>query len=213
MNIEYDITDIKEINSKRRLIYINYEPAFALYPSEIRRFSIKKDTILSENSFLEITDELLPKRAKIRAMNLLKSKDYTVAELRKKLKDTYYPDSAVESAIDYVSAYGYLDDLRYAENYVNFKGTRKSRKQVELFLRNKGIEHTIIEQVCFSYYEENCDMELNQAVEYLQKKTRLKDIRCLDYTEKSKLCAYLYRNGFSMDIVRKALDIVVEDQS
>ncbi|MDO5403693.1 MAG: RecX family transcriptional regulator, partial [Eubacteriales bacterium] len=148
MNIEYIVTDIKEITGRRRLIGINFEPAFALYPAEIRRFNIKKEAVISEKDYTEITEGILSKRAKSRAMNLLKSKDYTVFELSKKLKDAYYPDTAIEAAVKYVSSYGYLNDYRYAESYVSFKADNKSRKQIETFLYNKGVDASLIKQVC-----------------------------------------------------------------
>lgn len=212
MCAEYFVTDIKELTSKRRLICINYEPAFALYPAEIRRFQIKKEAVITGENYIEITEQLLVKRAKIRAMSLLKSKDYTTAELTKKLKDTYYPDIAVNTAIEYVSSFGYLNDYRYAESYVAFKAEHKSRKQIEFFLYNKGIDKCLIKEVCDLFYEENSDIELEQAVKALQKKIGTKDISDADYSERNKLSAYLYRHGFSMDVVRKALDIVVNDK-
>ena len=39
-NIELIVTSIKELTKKRRLVYINYEPAFALYAAELRKFGI-----------------------------------------------------------------------------------------------------------------------------------------------------------------------------
>ena len=35
-NIELIVTSIKELTKKRMLVYINYEPAFALYAAESR---------------------------------------------------------------------------------------------------------------------------------------------------------------------------------
>ncbi len=42
-----------------------------------------------------IFNELLMHRAKIKAMNLLKAKDYTEYELRQKLKRDYFPDVVI----------------------------------------------------------------------------------------------------------------------
>ena len=46
---------------------------------------------------------MLSKRATVRAMALLKNKDYTRKGLEDKLRDGYYPDKCVEHAIEYVS--------------------------------------------------------------------------------------------------------------
>ena len=37
------VTSVQEVDSKRRWVFINYEPAFVLYISELRRLNIKQD--------------------------------------------------------------------------------------------------------------------------------------------------------------------------
>ena len=110
------VTSIQEVDSKRRRVFINYEPAFVLYISEIRRFNIKKDAYISLEDYEDIID-ILNKRSKIRAMSLLKDRDYTRKKLFEKLKANGYPDECIEKAVQYVSSYGYIDDKRYAVNY------------------------------------------------------------------------------------------------
>ena len=209
-DIEYIVTAIKDISSKRRLVYINYEPAFSLYHGEIRKFQIKEGRQLDSDSYEEITGELLPKRAIVRTMNLLQSKDYSESELYKKLKQGYYPDGAVNAAIEYVKSFGYVDDNRYAENYVNFKSGNKSRRQIEQFLNGKGIDKDIINQVCNDFYSDNEDVELNQILDQMRRKLAKQDE--LDYNTKMKVMGFFYRKGYSSDSVKKALDIISEER-
>ena len=96
------------------------ELAFVLYKGELRLFHVKVGEELTEKAYRQIIDELLPKRAKSRAMNLLKDRDYTVSQLREKLVQGFYPEEAIEEAITYVESFHYLDDLRYAGNYIAF---------------------------------------------------------------------------------------------
>ena len=136
--MEYFVTSIKEITSKRRAVYVDYEHVFALYAGELRKFGIKEQSYISEDVYDEIMT-VLSKRAVIRGMNLLKNKDYTRAEFIKKLKDGYYPDKAVDAALEYIDRYGYIDDDRYARNYVAFKAPVKSRRIIEQKLKEKGV--------------------------------------------------------------------------
>ena len=136
--MEYFVTSIKEITSKRRAVYVDYEQVFALYAGELRKFGIKEQSYISEDVYDEIMT-VLSKRAVIRGMNLLKNKDYTRAEFIKKLKDGYYPDKAVDAALEYIDRYGYIDDDRYARNYVAFKAPVKSRRIIEQKLKEKGV--------------------------------------------------------------------------
>ena len=70
------------------------------------------------------------KRAKLRAMHLLEDMDRSESALREKLRQGLYPPEAVEAAISYVKSFGYLDDARYAENFVQSRKASKSRREI-----------------------------------------------------------------------------------
>lgn len=207
--MEYLVTSLKKLTNKRWLVHINYEPAFVLYVGELKQFNIKEDSRITEADYSTIMTTL-GKRATVRAMSLLKSKDYTTVELRGKLEQGYYPQEAIDIAVDYVSGFGYLDDYRYASNYISFKATTKSKKQIVAFLQQKGISASIIEQALEEFYDDNGDAELEQVTAHMRKK-----LTCCqtepDYEVRQKLMAYYYRKGFASEVVRKALDIVVDE--
>ena len=75
----------------------------------------------------------LSKRAKLRCMHLLERRDYTEKQLRDKLRlgKTQYPPEIIDEAIAYVKAYHYVDDARYARQYVECMKVKKSRRQIE----------------------------------------------------------------------------------
>lgn len=208
------VTSIQEVNSKRRQVFINYEPAFVLYISELRRFNIKKDTYISEEDYEEII-AILNKRSKIRAMSLLKDRDYTRKNLFEKLKANGYPDECIEEAVQYVSSYGYIDDKRYAQNYVLSHMTSKSKRVIEQNLMLKGIDTDIISHALEECYNDVCDSEtgnpeLDIIIKQLHGKYHNKDLN--DYEQRQKVKASLYRKGFMTDNINKALDIVVNEE-
>lgn len=210
---ELTITSIKELNKKKLLISINYEEAFALYKGEVRRLHIKEGIVLPESVYEEII-ATLTKRATLRAMSLLTSKDYARQELIDKLAKSRYPKESIKKAVAYVESYGYIDDYRYAYNYFNFKAANKSKKIIEMKLMQKGIDSNIIKEISDEFYEDNQDCELNQSIKLIRKKLKLAEdeyIENLDFKEKNKLMAYLFRKGYSMDIINKALDVLIKD--
>ena len=71
---ELIVTSIKELTKKRRLVYINYEPAFAVYTAELRKFGIKDGESLRKELYDSLIDDVLSKRATVRAMALLDRK-------------------------------------------------------------------------------------------------------------------------------------------
>ena len=210
---ELTITSIKELNKKKLLISINYEEAFALYKGEVRRLHIKEGVVLPESVYEEII-ATLTKRATLRAMSLLTSKDYARQELIDKLAKSRYPKESIKKAVAYVESYGYIDDYRYAYNYFNFKAANKSKRIIEMKLMQKGINSNIIKEISDGFYEDNLDCELNQSIKLIRKKLKLAEdeyIENLDVKEKNKLMAFLFRKGYSMDIINKALDRLIKD--
>ena len=157
----------------------------------------------------ESPDESI-RRAKLRAMKLLEQRDYTEARLKLKLKDSGYPDEAVNEAIEYVKSYGYLDDLRYAGNLVRTSIGVRSKREVERKLRERGVSPDIIREA-FELEGGSYDTD---SEDELIRKLILK--RCphpeeLDSRSKSKLFAYMYGKGFSIDRVERILEEVLLD--
>lgn len=208
--VELLITSIKELNSKKVIICLNYDESFALYKGELRRLHLKEGDVLNESAYKEIVSAL-SKRATKRAMSLLQTRDYLTEELKSKLRQSYYPEESIESAINYINKYGYLDDRRYVYNYFHFKSANKSRKVLELKLIQKGADLALIKEIADEFYEDN-DSEIKQIVKLVRKKLKLSEdesLESIDYASKSKLIAYLFRRGYTMDIINKALRIVI----
>ena len=212
--MDYLVTSIGDIKhyytNKKKLVYINYEPAFALYNKELKTYSVKENETISEQDYSNIV-QMLSKRATVRAMNLLKSKDYTKKELVSKLELSYYPEKSIHDALAYVEHYGYINDERYAQNYISFKASKKSRKQIEQSLKEKGIDFDIIENALEVYYGDSSECEINLIISTLKKKYGTILIEELDYKQKQKMMAYMYRKGFSMDTIRKAIDVFLDN--
>ena len=81
------VTRIEELSRSRCKIYLEDSFAFVLYKGELRLFGVREQEELSEESYREIMQEVLPKRATLRCMNLLQSRAYTESKLRSKLKE------------------------------------------------------------------------------------------------------------------------------
>lgn len=206
------ITDIKEFKKGRYEIYINDEFMFLLYKSEIDSLNVKKGSEISESTYDEIMKRVLPKRAKKRAMNLLIKNDLPEKKLREKLSEGKYPEICINEAIDYVKSYHYIDDNRYAHNYIACKSGSLSKNIIRNKLIEKGIDKSIIENELMLFYEDdplNENIEENLIRQQLQKKC--KNNFDLSYDEKRKLIAYMYRKGFSIDKVERVLLDITSD--
>jgi len=121
-------------------IYIDEEFAFCLYKSELPRYGIELDHTLKAATYQEIVGELLPKRAKARALHLLSGRRHAEGELRSKLLSGGYPRPVVEEAIEYVRSYGYLDDAAFARDYIRRHHKKRSKAHILYDLAAKGVE-------------------------------------------------------------------------
>ena len=99
-----------------------------------------------------------------------------------------------EMIIERLSQRGYLDDKRFAEWYVENRFVKKgiSQKRLKMELMKKGVARDVIDEVIDGRDDEE---ELRKMID----KKRAK------YTPE-KLIAYLVRQGFPYDLVRKLVD-------
>ena len=200
------VTDIVALDNKRSKIFIDGEFAFILYRGEIRNYGLRTGEEISSPVFLEITETLIPKRAKLRAMNLLQKRDYTERKLRDKLSEGMYPEEVIDEAIDYLKSYKYIDDERYAEDYIRYQMNLRSRNRIKQDLMQKGISSDIIDRlISEAYTEEEKDPELALCLNLLRKKHY--DPDTVTFEEKQKIMAFLYRKGFGNDVINRALSL------
>ncbi len=199
------VTDIAELSKTKVKVCTDNGETFALYKGELRKLCIEKEKELPEDVYRQIMDEILSKRAKLRCMNLLKSRDYTEYRLRMKLRQGFYPDEIIDEALAYVRSYGYIDDVRYAGSYIEQAGSVKSRKQIENCLLQKGISKTDIEKAYERYAAEDDFIDENAVIERLLAKKHY-DHRNATYEERQKIIGFLYRKGFSLDNIYQAVE-------
>lgn len=198
------VTGIEELSRTKSKIYLDEAFAFVLYKGELRLYGICEGNKLQEEDYQKITGEVLPKRATLRCMNLLKSRDYTESQLREKLRQGMYPQKSVDAALEYVKAYGYVDDLRFALAYIENQREKKSRRVMEMDLMRKGIDAARIGEA-FGMQEEAGNMPDEEALaRRLLAKKRFDD-GTGDYKERQKMAAFLYRKGIGSDTISRVL--------
>lgn len=198
------VTEITEVSKSRKKIWIDEEFAFVLYNGELRSYGIEQDKEISEEAYHAIMTQLLPKRAKLRAMNLLQRRSYTVDQLKDKLAMGGYPGVIVEEAIEYVASFNYVNDERYACDFIECNKEKKSKRRIFQDLAARGISGELAQAAWEQTAGEDAgELEKEQILHWIQKKNF--DSRAASPKEKQKMMAFLYRKGFSADNIRNAL--------
>lgn len=198
------VTQLTEMGKGRYKVYIEERSAFVLYRGELNRLGIRAGEEITEESLREITEEILPLRAKKRAMNLLQKRQYTSARLREKLRDGEYPEPCIEEALAYVESYGYVDDLRYTKDFVVYHMDSKSRMRIEQDLLRKGISKEMVRAVFDELEEEGTKQDETAMIRSLLEKKKY-DAQTSDRQEKQRMYAFLYRKGFHSEAINRAL--------
>lgn len=199
------ISKIEPVNKTKYAVSIDGEFAFVLYKGELHKYGISDNRELAQDVYDEIMEHVLPKRAKLRCMNLLKSREYTRQQMEDKLRQGKYPPSVIAEAIAYVESFGYIDDAAYARRYVSAYMERKSRRCMEDELRRKGIDRNCIEEAMRTVQEEDGLQDEEAMIKELLKKKHY-DAEHADLKEKRRVQAFLYRKGFSPDKIRRTMN-------
>ncbi len=196
------VIQILELDRKRVRIRLEDGCEFALYKGEGRQYDLQEGGELSQEQFEDIRREILIKRARKRVMHLLEKMDRTEEQLRVKLRQGYYPEDVIEDAIGYVKGYHYLDDLRYAQNYVRSHRGKKSRRMLQMELQKRGVAKEWIQQALEEEYEQENEQE--QILKWIRKKDYSSDTA--DLKEKQRMYQFLLRRGFRPNDILHALD-------
>ena len=194
------ITKLDKVGTKQVRLFFDEEKYCLLYYNEVRRLGFHEKDEVGQQEFEEL-NKLLLHRAKLKAMSLLKYQNRTRKELKDRLMRAEFPEFITEGAIAYVESFGYINDEEYVRRYMEYKAETKSRIQIKMDLRKKGIGTEILERIFDEYeYEEDDVLE-----EQVQKRIRQKGSVTKENFQ--KYYGYFARKGFNsvkiIDLLRK----------
>ena len=144
------------------------------------------------------------KNARRKAMLLLEHMDRTEKGLSDRLRQAGFSAEAVEDAINYVRSYGYLNDQRYATNYISFRMGTRSRQKIFQELAGKGIDR----KTALAAWEEAAEVEKPDELAVLRATVEKKcqPDTALDEKAMRRLQGFLLRRGFSYGDISHVLD-------
>lgn len=187
------ITERTALDRGRVRLRLDNGNELLLYRSELRQMQLEEEDCISEADYRYLL-EAVGKRAKRRAMHLLEKMDRTERELRDKLSSAYPPE-CVDSAIAYVSGFHYLDDYRYACNYIRCHKSGYSKRQLRVKLAGKGVGRELAARAMEEEYQED---ESAQIRAILAKRRFAPECGEREFARNYR---YLLGKGFSGDMV------------
>ena len=149
------------------------------------------------------------------ALKVVGFKDRTEKEIREKLTQKGYDEITIEDETQFLKNYGFINDSRYAERFINdainLKKWGKARIKTELL--RKGIEREIIENTI-----EDAFLEIDDDRLLLEMQRRFQNSDFSNIKERTRIFNFYLRRGFSPDEIKGAMnrmcsfdDITCED--
>lgn len=185
-------------------VYIDEDISFLLYKGEVKKFHLKENDMISEDTYDEIL-ELLYKRARERALYILDSSYKTESQIREKLRDGFYPTKIIDRVIDYLIHYDLINDKRYAAMYIEFKASSRSKKQIVQDLYVKGVAREIID----SAFEESDYSNEDSLSKIIEKKISRYNLN--EQSDIQKFYRYLVGKGYGYNDVKRALSRYISE--
>lgn len=196
-------------NKNRVNVSVDGEYRLSLYTYQLIDLGIKIGQDYNEVELAILEQESQFGKVYSRALEYCLTRPRSVREMRdylyRKTRSTIdkkgglrpgVPPEITDRVLNRLSEKNYVDDVKFThywvENRLVIKGA--SRRKLSAELRNKGIDISIIDQE-FSQTERSDDDEIQKII--TKKRTR--------YPDDQKLIAYLARQGFKYDDIKRAL--------
>lgn len=144
------------------------------------------------------------KKARLKAMKLLEYMERSEKALTERLEKEEFSADAIRDAVEYVKAFGYVDDVRYARNYLAYRMSVKSKQKLMQELYSKGIDRETAEIA----WEEASELEEPDERAIIRNTIEKKYEAGTELSEKEmrRLYGQLARKGFRSGDIFSVLD-------
>ncbi|MFN3269539.1 MAG: regulatory protein RecX, partial [Candidatus Kapaibacteriota bacterium] len=191
---------VKSITKKGRRDIFSVEfdngEKFDLAIDLVAKYKLSKGKKLDTNLLTDILKEQRIIEAKTIALNFVSYKQRTKFEVEQKLKQKHYTESEIQKAIEFLEDFGYLDDKKFAKEYLQFalKQKKYSLLRIKNNLFQKGLSKDLIDEVLRDLQVDSQEFEnaMNLALKKFQQLVRMNKDNPVQ-----KVAQYLYSKGFS----------------
>ncbi len=209
---------VKVDRKKRGAVRGKYEvllsDGFSIFLLEkvVFKYAIFEDSLFSHEELLEIERESDYEECVDKAFDLLSHSEHSVSSLRLKLLNRGFMSESVERAINRMKELDYLNDERFAKNWIESRLIRHPEGKLALTsgLLNRGIDRAIAERAVESLVSEEVELQAAERVyeKLIEGFKRWKMAIGNGGIQKGmeKFYNRLAKYGFSPSITRKLMD-------
>ena len=193
------ITELCQHKGKCWKMILDEEETYFLHCEIVFEYSLKKGLTMPQSAIAEILHSSEVRRARERALYLLDMKDYSYAQMLKKLEENYSEDTCFE-VMDILVDLGVINDINYAKNLAErlVMGKKRGFYRAKQEMKQKGLSDDVILEALSDYnnvYEDNLREIINYKYAH-----NLDDEKGIE-----KVKAALVRQGYSYDQINSVL--------
>lgn len=193
----------QQATAERMNIYLDDAYAFSMSVRALTEHPVSVGDTLSAADIQRLRDADEPDCATANALNLLAHRGRSERELRQRLRQKGYTASAIGEAVRRVVDWGYLNDERFAEAWVEQRQASRprSRRALAHELREKGVDRETIEATLEeAEIDEVADARQIAADKWRKERDQEPDKR------RQRTAAFLARRGYGWDVAKQVLD-------
>jgi len=138
-------------------------------------------------------------------LRMLNRRDYSVAELSRRLQQKQVPPDQVESLVERCLEFGYLDDARYAEQRARslMRQGRAVGPRILVDLKQRGVDETTARAALEQARQELSDSDVLD--ELTERRFPQFDYGKADDRERRRVIHFLQRRGFPLNHILNKL--------
>lgn len=191
-------------NNKERVnLYLDGQFYAGLSLETVLKFSIKEGKEIDEQKLSEFLFEDNKQKAFARATDLISKFIKTEKQIREYLKQKGFDAKVVDEVVLKLKTYGFIDDLAYAQSFVNFKKNVCGAKKLKQELFSKGVSKEIIDQVLDGIRDDSEQSCMAQAEKYMKNKEKTPE-------NKVRLNRFLLSRGFDFADINSVINKIIQ---
>lgn len=189
------ITDITmQRSGKRANIFIDGSFVCGLELITVMSEGLKAGDEIDREKLEAIQVKSETEKAFNKAVSYLSVRRRTEWEIRKKLREKGYLPAVADEVLRKLRDYGYVDDGRFAETYIEMYKHRAGELKIRADLRRLGVDGKIIDDKLSA-------VNADETIEAAESAAR-KYLRSHDY-DRLKLSRHLAAKGYRFDVIDK----------
>jgi|AntRauTorcE11897_2_1112592.scaffolds.fasta_scaffold00019_104 regulatory protein len=187
------ITQLKvQARNKQRVnVYLDNNFFCGLQAETVLKHNLKTGDEIEKQKLELVQFESEKQVAFSKVLNLISKREKTSHQVNTYLKDKGYTQKTIDYVVNKLKEYGYINDEKFAQNFMNAQANTKGIRKIKQQLMLKGIDDKIIKQILANMPEQSSQIE-NLTNKYMNNKEN-------NQKNRSKLYAYLLRRGFTYD--------------